>query len=74
MGNSTAQWLRCIPAGLYLMQPQCLRLAKMARWKPLSEDNFSDEDDIPFWEEQDVNVSGAVLHRLYKSTKWGCLA
>ena len=49
------------------MQPQCLRLAKMARWKPLSEDNFSDEDDIPFWEEQDVNVSGAVLHRLYKS-------
>ena len=44
-------------------------LAKIARWKPFSEEGFCDEDDDPVWGEQDIDTSSAVINKLYTSSR-----
>ena len=70
--DGTTLWQFCLIRVANIDYPWFLRalfyrIARMARWKPFSETHFRDQDGDLVWDEQHINVSGAVINRLYKS-------
>lgn len=71
--RDTTLWQHCLAKSAntaYLPTIRALfyHLARMARWKPFSEEGFCDEDGDPVWDEQDISTSFAVIDKLYTSS------
>ena len=72
--KDTTLWQRYLAISANTGYPSAIRtmfyhLAKMARWKPFSEQGFCEEDGGPVWDEQDINTSSAVINKLYTSSR-----
>ena len=77
--KNTTLWQRCLVnaanAGyLSIVCALFYRIAKLARWKPISEAVFRDEDGDPIWDEQDINTSCAVINELYTISRGGVVS
>ena len=74
--KNTTLWQRCLIKATEAGYPSIVRtlfyrIAQLARWKPMSEAVFRDEDGDPVWDEHDINTSCAVINKLYTSSRGG---
>ena len=70
--NGSTLWRSCLIRMANTDYPRFIRtlfyrIARIAQWKPFSETYFRDQAGDLVWNEQHINVSGAVINRLYKS-------